>query len=234
MVMIPSTRASLLVLAVTAIAAPPAAGRQESGPRRPPPPEVTLSSDPVSVPMESFGGRPVVSLKLEGKSPVPFVLDTGASGTGIAATLRKAQELSVIGRARVASPGSPTAVEADLVRIGLLEMGGARLSGLTTVALDMSGPFPGPGDPVGVLSASAFSGYLLTIDYPGQRVTVATGDLPAADGKTVFEFDASRRIPGLALSLAGTSVDVDMDTGSPGGIALPAEYAERLPLAGPP
>jgi hypothetical protein len=29
-------------------------------------------------------------------------------------------------------------------------------------------------------------------------------------------------------------VELDMDTGSPAGIALPADFASRLPLAGPP
>ena len=92
--------------------------------------------------MGAFGNRPVVEAKVDGKGPFPFVLDTGASGTVLAATFAGAQKIPVVGRARVASPGAPTAVEADVLRIEKLELGGASITGLTAVALDLSGPFP--------------------------------------------------------------------------------------------
>lgn len=46
-------------------------------------------------------------------------------------------------------------------------------------------PFPGlrslGGDhpPRGVLSAAAFPGYLLTLDYPARKITLRAGELPA-------------------------------------------------------
>ena len=43
----------------------------------PPPEGMELKEAQVVVPMESFGGRPVVSLRLDGKGPYKFVLDTG-------------------------------------------------------------------------------------------------------------------------------------------------------------
>jgi hypothetical protein len=49
--------------------------------RNPPPPErVELRTGKAAVPMELFGGRPVVSVHINGKGPFQFILDTGAGG----------------------------------------------------------------------------------------------------------------------------------------------------------
>jgi hypothetical protein len=77
-----------------------------------------------------------------------------------------------------------------------------------------------------------FPGYLVTIDYPAKRVVISRGELPAADGQSVFEYGATRRIPGLPISVAGVPVEVDVDSGAPTGISLPAEYATKLPIFG--
>ena len=165
-----------LALAVALTTA--AAKAQTEGPRRPPRPEIALPDTGVSLPMTFVGGRPVVEATVDGKGPYPFVLDTGASGAVVSAAFAKERGWEAVGRARVQSPGSPTATETELFRIARLELGAARVSGLTAAAADLSGPFPGKEDPIGVLSAGMFAGYLVTIDYPGKRVQIAPGELP--------------------------------------------------------
>ena len=225
-------RVSLLVAALA-----PALAAQQPQPstvvrRGAPPPEITLDTGLVSLPMALVGGRPVVEATIDGQGPFPFVLDTGASGAVVSDAFTKARGWQAFGRAGVASPGSPTVTDTELFRIDRLELGGARVSSLVAAAVDLSGPFPGKDDPIGVLSAGMFSGYLVTIDYPGKRVVIARGELPAADGRSIFEYGAGRRIPGLPLSVAGTSVEIDVDTGAPTGITLPADLAAKLPIAG--
>jgi hypothetical protein len=208
-----------------------AAAPQEAGPRRPPPPEVELPAEGTSIPMGSFGGRPTVEARVGG-SAFTFVFDTGASGCAVSDAFADAQKIPVVGRAGVASPDAREAKEARLLRIDSLELGDARLRGLTAVATDLSGPFPSPGDPVGVLAAGMFPGFLVTFDFPGRTVTIVRGELPAPNGNDVLEYAAGRRIAGVTLSFAGQPVEVDLDTGSPGGIALPAEWASKLKLDG--
>jgi Aspartyl protease len=211
----------------------PAVQAQNEGPRRPPPPEITLEGGAaVTLPIQLEDGRPVVEARLDGQGPFPFVLDTGASGAVISKAFAKAKSMEPVGRAGVASPGSPTVTETEIFKLDRLELGGVRVSGLIAAAMDLSGPFPGAGDPIGVLSAGMFPGDLVTIDYPGKRVVIAPGELPAADGQSVFEYAATRRIPGLPISVAGVSVEVDVDSGAPIGISLPAEYATKLPIVG--
>jgi hypothetical protein len=197
-----------------------------------PPPRVELASPVVRLPMGSFGHRPVVEATLDGKGPYRFILDTGASGCVLAAPFADRAGLTVLAAAKVKSPESPTPVDGKLVRIERVAIGGITLTGLNAVAMDLSRVFPGPGDPVGVLSAALFPGYLLTFDYPAGTIALRAGELPAANGEDLFEFNPSRRLPSLSASFAGTAIDLDLDTGSATGFTVPSDYAARLPLSG--
>jgi hypothetical protein len=203
------------------------------GPRQAPPPDkVELAGEEVVLPMGSFGNRPLVEVMLGEKGPFPFILDTGASGTVVSAPFAEAQGIPVTAIARVQSPGSSTPIDGKVIRIARLQIGGATVSGLNAVAMDLSRVFPGPGDPVGVLSAGLFPGFLLTFDYPAKRIVLRPGELPAANGADVFQYSPTRPLPALVVSLAGVSVELDLDTGSVGGFTVPAEFASRLPLSG--
>ena len=230
-------RASAAATAALALLAAGAAGQEgaverRSGPHRAPPPKIELSGGEVSLPMKTFGNRPVVEATLDGKGPYPFVLDTGASGTVVSESFARSLGMPVIGKARVQSPGAPTAAERDLLRIERLEFGGAKISDLIAVADDLSGPFPGPKDPVGVLSAGMFAGHLVTFDYPAARISIRPGELPPGNGQDVFEFDAARRIPELPVVFGSLALELDLDTGSPYGLTIPAEAAARLSFPG--
>jgi hypothetical protein len=196
------------------------------------PAKVEIAGEEVVLPMGSFGNRPLVEVKIGGKGPFPFVLDTGASGSVISAPFAEAQKLPVIAKARVLSPGSQTTTEGNLVRVEGLQIGGATVSGMSAVAMDLSRVFPGSNDPVGVLSAGLFPGFLLTFDYPAKRIVLRRGELSPANGADVFEFSPSRRLPALPVSIAGVSVELDLDTGSPGGFTVPTELMSRVPISG--
>jgi aspartyl protease len=198
----------------------------------PPPPEgVELKETPVIVPMESFGGRPVVSLLLDGKGPFQFVLDTGAGGCVVSRALTDSLGLEASGDVRVGSPGGATNPGA-FVKIGKVEMGGATLRGVTMIATDLSRVFHLPGAPVGVLSALVFAGNLVTFDYPKQQILIRPGELPAANGGDVFEYQAAQYIPTMTIDVAGTKVQAHVDSGSGRGVMLPGALAKTVPLGG--
>ena len=111
-------------------------------------------------------------------------------------------------------------------------MGGAKISDLLAVADDLSGPFPGPKDPVGVLSAGMFAGHLVTFDYPAARITIRPGELPPANGQDIFEFETARPIPTLPVVFGSLALALDLDTGSPYGLTIPPEAAARLSFPG--
>jgi hypothetical protein len=141
--------------------------------------------------MQDVGGRPLVDVRINGKGPFPFILDTGAAGTVIAADL--IEELAIRdGRIRELSLGEATIT--DLLAFpfpGLSGLGGDR-------------------PPRGVLSAAAFPGYLLTLDYPGRKIALRAGELPAPDQGRIHR--------------------VHVDSGSPNGLMLPLPFLDELKL----
>src|ERR1700688_2388512 len=65
-----------------------AASAQQVVRRVPPPPaRIELRVPKTVVPMELFGGRPVVSVRVNGKGPFRFALDTGVTGTVVSKEL---------------------------------------------------------------------------------------------------------------------------------------------------
>ena len=48
-----------------------------AGPQIPAPAGIVVPRDGVTIPMQDMGGRPVVEIKINGKGPYRFILDTG-------------------------------------------------------------------------------------------------------------------------------------------------------------
>jgi hypothetical protein len=88
--------------------------------------------------------------------------------------------------------------------------------------------------PRGVLSARVFSGALLVIDYPRDKIVVRPGELGPADGARIFQYEESDGHPTLTLSVAGTDIKAHLDTGSPATFSLPRRYMKSLPLKSEP
>jgi hypothetical protein len=215
---------------VAALAEPEKRNTKHEAPK---PEKIELRTKEVSLSMHWFVRKPVVEVKINGKGPFRFYLDTGAQGCVLDQALADELKLPVVGEARVGSPGGK-GVPGKRVRLDRMEVGDVVLSTVPAVSFDRSGLAADKDGPRGVLSTAIFSGLLVTLDYPRSRLEIRRGELPAADGKQVFKYDGKRRLPRVRLSVAGQEVDVHLDSGSPGGIMLPLELAKRLPLAGKP
>jgi len=178
-----------------------------------------------TVPMLDVGGRPMVDVRINGKGPYAFILDTGATFTAIDAELVK--ELSL--------PAGPDVSSERVVRVDDFRIGDVVVHDFLAASLaGMLGGLGGANPPRGVLSAAAFPGHLVVLDYPGKRVTIRPGALPAADKRRVFEYAASEALPVVPVRVAGHEYHIHLDSGSPGGVMLPMKYSAELPLAAPP
>jgi hypothetical protein len=180
---------------------------------------------PVTVPMLDIGGRPMVDVTINGKGPYPFILDTGAGFTGIDETL--ATELNL-------APGTPVRGE-QTVRIPDFGVGGLvvhdfQAGRMPSLVRAIAGERP----PRGVLSAAAFPGRLVVLDYPGKHVTISPGALGAADNRRIFEYGEDEDLPVIPVRVAGHEYHIHLDSGSPGGVMLPTRYIEEVPLEAPP
>jgi hypothetical protein len=177
---------------------------------------VSVPAEGAAFPMLDFGGRPMVDVTINGKGPFRLIVDTGASVTVLDTSL--AAQLGLAG----------TNTEIDELRIGPVV-----LARLEVFALPISRIMRGDDVPRGVLSASVFPGHLLSFDYPARRLTVRRGELPPAEGRTVFSYKGDD-LPSVPVKVAGTEISVHLDTGAPYALALPTRYIKELPLAAEP
>jgi len=173
--------------------------------------DITAPAAGVTLPMTDFGGRPVVEVGINGELH-PMMLDTGASRTVIEPAWLDGQT----------GPGVVKELSIGALVVRDAAVGRQRLFG-------GNGPAGMPG---GVLSAAAFPGYLVTLDYPKKTVSIIKGALPAADGKRVFEYSATEVLPVAPIVVAGREFVIHVDSGSPSAVMLPLRYAKELPLAG--
>lgn len=189
-------------------------------------------SNAVTVPMELYGGKPTVEIKINGKGPFRLFLDTGAGVTVLDQALATELALKKDGTMRVGDPTDPQGIEADKNIIDKLEISGAIFSDFFALSWDRSTLYTA-GAPRGVLGMPLFRKLLLTIDYPGGKVSIDRGSLKK--GGNVIEFQSGMGGSfSLPLTVGGEQHPASLDSGSPGGITFPAEFMKKLTLDGEP
>ena len=227
-----TTKSAIAMLAAAMAWSPGVEAQMHAGPQIPVPASIEVPQEGVTVPMQDMGGRPVVDLKINGKGPYRFVLDTGATATVIGEELSRELSLPAASGMQVAVVGGekpPAMVAIHDVRIG-----DAVLGGMIAVAMPLSVLLKGENAPLGVLSAASLPGYLLTFDFPGKRISIKKGGLGNADSKRIFQYTEEQILPTVPVRIAGHDTQVHLDTGSPFALTLPVKFLVELPLASQP
>lgn len=192
--------------------------------------EMTGSS--VEVPMLA-GDETIVEVRIDGKGPYRFLLDTGAAGGGrISKSLAGSLGLKTVGQALAGDPTGQNRQTIDVVEAGSIAIGGAVLSGVQLGVRDFpQGPAGTEPGYDGILGIGLFQDFLLTLDYPRRRVRIENGELPPADGREVLGYEASRGVPQIHLKIGDQDVAADVDSGNQKGeLVLPASYLGKVPL----
>jgi len=174
-------------------------------------------------------GRPIVQLTVNGKGPYPFVFDTGSPTLLVMQSLVDELGLEVVGKDELASPAGGTPVEADVVRVDSIALGGAAAGGLKAIVLDMEGHGLGKG----VVGPVLFREHgPITMDF--KRNTIALGDDASAAGiENWLPFGDSAPLLDIPVRIGDVVIDGHLDTGSPGVLSVPGRFEESLPLSGP-
>lgn len=179
-----------------------------------PPARVEIPAAGIALAMQDAGGRPVVDVRINGKGPYRFILDTAANASVIDTDLNR--ELAL---------GSQR-----FVHIDDLHLGDGLLSDVFAAVLPLRSLFPGDDGPRCVLSASIFPEYLVTFDYPRKRILIRRGALGDSD----LQYTAEDTLPTVPVRIAGHTVRVRLDTGARIGLSVPTRYMAELPLAASP
>lgn len=198
--------------------------------------EAQRNESPVIVPMASFFGKPVIDLKLNGRGPYSFIVDTGASVTVLDQGLISELNLTPLGRVRVGDPANPEAQEAEEYVVEQLEMGALEFNNVEVIGMDGLGPLEELAEgPRGVLSTSIFSPYLTTLDFPSGQITLVPGALPEPDGRDVLILqEGDLVLPTVTVGIGAETLSLHLDSGSPSVITLPERFVTLLPLKSTP
>jgi hypothetical protein len=168
-------------------------------------------------------GWPHVRVNVNGRGPFTFVLDTGTD-VDLSVTQRLVKQLSLPRSGeKVLDDGS--GVNRRLVpafHVDSVSVAGVEFKDLSARQCP---PLRNEFD--GILGFTLFRDYLLTLDYPKEKVILARGSLPPADGKEILALTVLDKRPVIELTVGPREVGVLLDSGG-AGFTLPAKFAEDL------
>ncbi len=188
----------------------------------------------VVLPMKFRGPMPAVDVKVNGKGPFLFALDTGAQGMARAdSTLVKQLALPVVDSIQTGDGSGKNNTEMKVVRIDSLQVGDAKFSDVDAPSRDYNrSALPKIS---GMLGIHLFKDHLLTLDFEEQEIRFRKGKLPEPDGKTVFKLhEARNEMLVMELDLGGKKQHFHLDSGNTvAGITIPEEIAKSLSFEDP-
>ena len=171
-------------------------------------------------------GKPYVMVTINGRGPFRFVIDTGTGGDALV-TPELAAELGLptVGQATLSDPSGQGGRKVRILGIASPNLAGVEFTNIRAVEHTF---FAEAGTAQGLLGFTLFKNYLLTLDFPGRRVTLASGALKPDGEKTVLPFRLQAGVPVARLKVDGLEpVEAQLDSGG-GGLVLPEQLAARL------
>ena len=186
---------------------------------------------PLTLPMNYYGTRPAVEVRVNGRGPFLFLIDTGAAGAPARADASLVRQLGLAqnGRTSVSDAGG-AAAPIDRVMLDRIELGGLAATGVEAYARDYNGS-----DYLvridGILGLNFFRDVLLTLDYGRSQVRLARGALPPADGRTILDYALVDGNPAITIHIGARAIQVLLDSGNIRGLDMPAEWLRTIPLA---
>ncbi len=192
-----------------------AAAQRASGPG----PTVTLT-DSTSVPLETPDGRAIVGVALNGKGPYRLAVETGSPDVRVSAKVVSDLGLKPTGRMDE---------DDSLFVLDSLRIGGALIRSLT---VGRNSAFERLGVD-GVLGLEAYRDLLLTVDYPNQRLSLATATLPPPDGREILKATHVGPFIGIPIALGDVREIGVIDTQGGVGFAAIEEVGSRLTFQTP-
>jgi len=183
------------------------------------------SSSPMSAPLELIHGKPFVMVMVNGKGPFRFIIDTGTGAEAfVSPELSDELKLPIFDHVSLSDASKQGGQRVPVVRIQSLQVAGVQFSGVNAVRHVLHGV---EGDCQGLLGFELFRDYLLTIDYPNRRLSLASGNLKPDGEQTVLPFKMPDRIPIIELQIGPVQIDAQIDSGGT-GLSLPEGIAGHL------
>lgn len=190
-----------------------------------PSPELAAKPQVFSAPLELVHDKPYVSVKVNGRGPFRFLIDTGTGGQALVSPeLADQLALPVVGHARLIDPSGQGEQRSDILGIRSIEIGGADFSDVKAIRHRLYGEEE---NCQGVLGFTLFKSYLLMLDYPGHRLVLGSGAINSDGGNSVLQFRIPDGVPIVSLRIDGQRLEAQIDSGGT-GLSLPETVAAKL------
>lgn len=195
-------------------------------------------TETVTLPFKYVNRCPHIVVSVNGARPTPFLLDTGAAISAIEARTAIRHRVPLFDAGQLPAKAQGIGGE-EPVRVGYADLGLHELT-LHNVPLfvrthknqrQILGPLVTRSlhtDILGINPLGTFCSHL-TIDYPRQQVTFATGGrFRPGPGARVARIRRVNQLPCVTLRVGDVSWDAIIDTGSSFGIEITREVARKL------
>lgn len=176
-------------------------------------------------------GSLIVPVRLGGAGPFFFLLDTGSSGSAVAASLARRLSLPTTGQVEVVTPAGEAL--RDLVASGPVTLGDRQVDGVRLTVL-ADGALQRPGTRVdGILGQDVLSTFDYTLDYENQVVWVnaprpADDERGGHDVRLALIEDHGRYVVDLPQGRNGETLRFVPDSGTT-GLVIFDRPGRRLP-----
>jgi predicted aspartyl protease len=175
--------------------------------------------------IELMNDKPYVAVMVNGRGPFRFLIDTGTGAQAlISPELANELTLPVAGHARLMDPSGKGKQRSEILLLHSLKVAGLEFNEVRGIQHRLNGE---DGSCEGVLGFTLFKDYLLTLDYPGKRMTLTSGALTEEASESVLPFRMPDGVPIVAMRLDGQHVETQIDSGGT-GLSLPESVAMRL------
>jgi Aspartyl protease/PDZ domain len=193
---------------------------------------VADSKTSFTLPFDLVDNRAFIEVRLNGRGPFHFLLDTGAGGGTVSTDV--AQQLGLhVGDAGEGQGVGEKIVHAGQTQIAQLQMGALTLADMETNVMDLSDapqvfgskPFDG------IIGLPVFERMVVKHDYVNRVLTFTAPDKFDYSGTGVIvRFERPRQIPVVAASLDGVAGNFGVDTGARSSLLLYGPFCARNDL----
>lgn len=169
---------------------------------------VEAPNAPAPIPIRKALNLIFTDVKINGKGPYNFVIDTGASQTALSQKLAKELGLKAITTTVMHGVGGSGKVDSTIYKIDRMQIGDVSVKDLPVGTFD---------DPLvsqladGIIGTSMLSDFLITINYPDSRMELSHKAASTADAIPVWYFSNMLLLPADA---AGQHGNLIVDTGA--------------------
>jgi hypothetical protein len=190
---------------------------------------------PIEIPLQSGDALRTLEVMVNGQGPFVFGFDTGAQADPrIDVSLVEKLKLKSTGQVQTTDPSRRNFQASESYKVDSISVGSLRLTDVTVIGRNFRNS-PRPVKIDGMLGLNAFADYLVTLDFPGNKLRLEKGELPKSDGAEILDYKNEAGIVGVEISVADKKIKARLDTGNAiGAFVFPTEFAEKLSFAGEP